>query len=584
MSSREDRFPWVRAYLAMAGGLLFLTMARSAERAKGPPTVATRSAEALGLDGLTVNGSIHPNGELTLYYFEFGTTPAYGSKTAVRALPPRLAAYYHESWDHGFGGWQSWFKSSHHATGGLSGGFVRYAEPSNHDHNHDDGIGTVHLTKYLYPGTHPPSIYLGGGDPDFRDAKISIGVRGIDWKPNGTDLLWWTQSQTNPEPLVRPDWVRPNWAYTGFLLGDQLADGKWHKVEYRLRNDATDWSYGGGKRGYKHGSIDFCQEHLNIDCFHMVAFVDTKNPPTGAIDFDELTIAYHNKSLLLPSNGGKLEKSPEGGDEPARLTDGWRNGKDRMWASAPKPAGPQEFVYAFAKPVTVQGVQLHQNPEWPAKEVDVLTSTDGKEFKPLVQKTLAEKHQHGPNWMFVVDRGLSAPASWLKVVVKSGYKPERWGLGEIEVFGTGADMMPENEVNYVNTDLTNLKPGTKYHYRLVAVQGDKSFPGEDRSLTTPASRKPLSTTGPASRITMTSAKVEGRAHPLGEMAQFYFEYGMDMNLGQKTAMGPAGQQISPRLVFATLTDLPSGKTVYYRLVVINASGKTEGEIEKLTTK
>ena len=45
----------------------------------------------------------------------------------------------------------------------------------------------------------------------------------------------------------------------------------------------------------------------------MVAFVDVKNPPTGAIDFDELTIAYRNYSLLLPPNGGKLVSAPAGG-------------------------------------------------------------------------------------------------------------------------------------------------------------------------------------------------------------------------------------------------------------------------------
>ncbi|MBI3468400.1 MAG: hypothetical protein HY000_35815, partial [Planctomycetes bacterium] len=460
--------------------------------------------------------------------------------------------------------------------GGAAGGFVRFAEPSNHDHNHDSGIGTVHLTKYLYPGTHPPSLYLGGGDPDFRDAKITVSVRGQNWKPNGTELLWWTQSQTNPEPISRADWIRPNWAYTGFLLTDYLADGQWHKAEYRLRNDSSDWSYTGGRGGYQYGSIDFCQEHLNIDLFHMVAFVDTQNPPTGAIDFDELTIAYRNKSLVFPSNGGKLEKAPTGGEDPARLTDGWRNGTDRTWRSAANPSGPLELVYAFAKPVTVEVVQIHQNRDWPAKDVDVLTSTDGTEYKRLVQKTLPEKHEHGPNWMFTVDRGLSAPAGWLKVVIKSGYRVEHWGLGELEVFGTGADMLPDDDLYFVNTDLVNLQPGTTYHYRLVAIQEGKTYPGEDHTFATPLTKQPLCETGGASRITPTSAKLDGRLNPLGETAQFYFEYGLDTTYGQKTAPASAGQQIAPRLVFATLASLKPATTYHYRLVGVNASGTSYG--------
>src|SRR5262249_19074137 len=147
------------------------------------PAVATRSASSVGQTTLTVNGSINPHGLPTTYYFEYGTTDAYGSKTPVTSLPPRLAAYYHRSFCGGPGGWASWCKATHFKTGGARDGFMRFAEPSNHDHNHDNGIGTVHLTKYLYPGPlpHAPSVYLAAGDPDFRDAKINVHVRGVDW-------------------------------------------------------------------------------------------------------------------------------------------------------------------------------------------------------------------------------------------------------------------------------------------------------------------------------------------------------------------------------------------------------------------
>src|SRR5262249_16225444 len=63
------------------------------------PTVTTRSASPLGTDALTVNGSIQPHGLLTTYYFEYGSTTAYGMKTTAAPLPPRLAAFYRESWD-----------------------------------------------------------------------------------------------------------------------------------------------------------------------------------------------------------------------------------------------------------------------------------------------------------------------------------------------------------------------------------------------------------------------------------------------------------------------------------------------------
>jgi hypothetical protein len=559
---------------------LALSLAAVASAQDKAPTVATTPATALGQTAMSVNGTIHPHGLATTYYFEYGTSADYGHKTEVRPLPPRLAAFYQESFDDGMGGWDSWLKATHHKEGGVSRGFVRFAEPSRDDHNHDNGIGTLHLVKYLYPGFHPgrvPSVSLGGGDPDFRDARISISVRGNDWKPNGSELLWWTQSQLNPEEGPKGAWKRPNWAYTGFYLTDALADGKWHSLTYRLLNDTERWTYGGGTGGYVYGSIDFCQQHLNIDLFHMLAYVDVKNPPTGAIDFDELTISYRNYSLVLPSNGGKLASAPAGGDDPARLTDGWRHGKDRAWRSAAKPTSPLEFVWTFERAVTIQAVQLHQNPEWPAKDVEVLVARDGKSFAPLVKRVLPEKGVPNANWAFTLDSKLAAPAAALKLRILSGYQAEHWGLGEVEVFGTGATMLPDDDIYHVNTDVLDLKPGTKYHYRLVAQSSAGLTYGPDRTFTASADKKPLAATGTASRVTASSAKLEGRLNALGEATTFSFEYGLDTKYGAQTAPQSGGVQITPRTSFAYVADLKPGTTYHYRLVAKNAHGTAYGD-------
>lgn len=544
------------------------------------PSVVTNPATALGQTAMSVNGTIRPHGLYTTYYFEYGPTAAYGQKTDAVPLPPRLAAFYHENWDEGMGGWESWLKASHHKEGGASRGFVRFAEPSNHDHNHDNGIGTLHLVKYLYPGFHPgkaPSASLGGGDPDLRDARISISVRGNDWKPNGSELLWWTQSQLNPEEGPSGKWKRPNWAYTGFFLTDYLTDGKWHSVEYRLLNDTNRWTYGGGNGGYVYGSIDFCQRHLNIDLFHMLAYINVKKPPTGAIDFDELTIAYRNHSLLLPSNGGKLTNAPSGGDDPARLTDGWRHGKVRAWRSPANPKEPLELVWTFEKPVVIETVQLHQNPDWPAKDVEVLLAADGKTFTPLIKRTLPEKSVPNANWGFTLDGKLKAPARALKVRILSGYRAEHWGLGEVEIFGSGATMLPDDDIHHVNTDILNLKPGTTYHVRLVATSSAGTTRGPDRTFMTPADKKPLAATGPASRITVTSAKLEGRLNALGEATTFHFEYGPDNKYGAQTIPEPGGIQITPRTAFSQVTGLKPGTTYHYRLVAKNSHGTIYGD-------
>jgi len=49
------------------------------------PGVVTRAASSVGTSSARLNGTVDPNGEATSFYFEFGTTNAYGTKTAVRS-------------------------------------------------------------------------------------------------------------------------------------------------------------------------------------------------------------------------------------------------------------------------------------------------------------------------------------------------------------------------------------------------------------------------------------------------------------------------------------------------------------------
>ena len=559
------------------------------------PTVTTLSASALGTSAMTVNGSIHPHGEYTTYYFEYGNTQEYGFRTDLRPLPPRLTAYYHETWDEGLGGWYSWLKHQHFIDGGISGGYVRFAEPSRDDRNHDDGIGTLHLTKYLMSGVVGGkdllNAHLGGGDPDLRGAKVSIAVRGHDWRPNGSELLWWTQSQSNAEVGNAKGWKRANWAYTGFTLTDYLSDGKWNEVEYRLLNDASQWTYGGNNptlqgesaSRYDYWSIDSAQAHVNCDFFHLEATVDRDNPPTGSLDFDEFLIAYRNHSLIVPSNGGKLVEQPPGGGDPATLSDGWRHGKGRLWQSAENPTAPLEFIYRFDNPVTIQRVQLHQNPEWPAKEVEVLVSMDGKEYLSALAKELPQKGKPNANFAFTLDTGLSLECQYLKVRVNSGHQAERWGLGEIEVFGSGAKMFPDDDLYYVNLDLEGLTPGKTYHYRLVAASSEGTTRGEDHIYTLPATRQPTAVTQEATQITNSSARLEGRFNPLGLRTEFHFEYGTTADFGSKSPSQDGGLQITPRTAFERLTDLRPETTYHYRLVAVNEEGTTYGEDFSFTT-
>jgi hypothetical protein len=546
-----------------------------------PVEVETRTASALGVTAMSVNGSVHSHGRPAEVFFEFGTTTAYGSRTPAQPLPPRLAAYYRESWDEGGGGWftgMNMTELEHFPEGGAKGGFVRYSEPSTTDPNHLDGIGGLHLVKYLYPASFGAvTPRLSAGDPDLRGARVLLRVRGNQWTPNGSELLWWQQSQSNIQLGGNPGWRRANWACTFANLTERLRSGKWETLDYHLHSDSDLWTYAGNNLQqanavrYSYWPIEESLRHANIDFFHLLAFIDPKNPPTGSIDFDEFQLTYRNYSLLLPSNGGRLVNAPEGA---AALTDGWRHGRGKTWRSAANPAQPLDFVYAFSNPVTIQSVQLHQNPEWPAKDVEVLVSNDGKTFDPLLQKQLPEKGTPNANFAFTLDGGLSAAASFLKVRVLSGYKAAHWGLGEIEVFGSGAIYLPEDGRYFSSADIRGLEAGRTYHYRFVASTSGGMTAGEDYTFTVPLDTKPQVQPQSPRQITVGSVRLEGRVNAMGQRTGYCFEYGSDANYGSRTAMTDAGLQITPRTVFATLTGLQPGRTYHYRLVARNGTGES----------
>src|SRR5438045_2424432 len=78
------------------------------EPAKSPDgLVETRRATPLGPTGFTPNGAINPKGRPTKYWFEYGPTTAYGSKTPERALPGKLAAHFKEDWNVDSANWAS---------------------------------------------------------------------------------------------------------------------------------------------------------------------------------------------------------------------------------------------------------------------------------------------------------------------------------------------------------------------------------------------------------------------------------------------------------------------------------------------
>jgi len=68
----------------LAGGLAMLALSAmtSTAFAAGKPVVKTSAATSITTKAASLNGTVKPEGLETTYYFEYGTTESYGSKTA----------------------------------------------------------------------------------------------------------------------------------------------------------------------------------------------------------------------------------------------------------------------------------------------------------------------------------------------------------------------------------------------------------------------------------------------------------------------------------------------------------------------
>ena len=126
----------------------------------------------------------------------------------------------------------------------------------------------------------------------------------------------------------------------------------------------------------------------------------------------------------------------------------------------------------------------------------------------------------------------------------------------------------------VSATISGLKPGTTYHYRVIATNSSGTVNGADGILTT--SSAPDVVTGSASGITATGATLNGTVNPSSRSTTWYFEYGTSTSYGTRTAAKDAGSGTSAVSVSAAITGLKSGTTYHFRLVATSDAGTARG--------
>ena len=138
-----------------------------------------------------------------------------------------------------------------------------------------------------------------------------------------------------------------------------------------------------------------------------------------------------------------------------------------------------------------------------------------------------------------------------------------------------------NANTQVSGSLTGLAPGTTYHYRLVASNGDGTTRGRDGIFTTPFA--PRAVTGSATSVTVSSATLNGTVDPNGRATTWYFEHGASTGYGSRTPIQSAGSGTTATGASAAVSGLRSGRIYHYRLVARSDAGTSRGADRTFST-
>jgi hypothetical protein len=133
----------------------------------------------------------------------------------------------------------------------------------------------------------------------------------------------------------------------------------------------------------------------------------------------------------------------------------------------------------------------------------------------------------------------------------------------------------------ISASVSGLQAGHTYHYRLVATSDGGTTNGSDATFTT--SGAPSVSTGTASSIAPTTAKLNGNVTPNGLSTNWYFDYGTSTSYGTRTPTKSAGSSGSAQSESASLTKLKVATVYHYRLVASNSAGTTYGADHSFST-
>jgi phosphodiesterase/alkaline phosphatase D-like protein len=167
--------------------------------------------------------------------------------------------------------------------------------------------------------------------------------------------------------------------------------------------------------------------------------------------------------------------------------------------------------------------------------------------------------------------------TWLKTGSSATTVSYEYGLttsyGSVATYPTMLPIHTFRDLVTASVVLTGLTPGTTYHFRGKAMNGQGTVYTDDKTFTTPAG--PILTTGAATGITDLAAVLDGTVNTNSLLLEMSFEYGTSTSYGSSEWVSLYQQNTSAAPVSVNLSYLQPATTYHYRLKAVNHWQPTE---------
>jgi uncharacterized repeat protein (TIGR01451 family) len=522
----------------------------------GRPVAQTNSATGILQSSATLNGSVNPNGDLTSYWFEYGTSPSLGNTTSaqlagsgnsyvnvsasISGLNPNTTYYFRVV-----------AQNSH---GTSNGSILSFTTASS---GGGGGNGSV------------PTVQTGGTSGVTSNSATVSGTVN----PNGLSTIYWFEYGTSPSLGNSTAFQSAGSGNSASIYTANLSNLLSNKTYYYrivAQNSA----------GVSYGSI--------------LSFTTVPDGSGGGNNCSAPPVVTTFGASNIYQNSAQLNGSVNPNNCPTTY---WFEYGLSYWlgnSTAYQSVGASSGQFNILASIT--GLAYNTTYYFRAVAQNAAGTTYGSILSfqttgqggggcvygncslPSVQTNSASVYGNSITFYGQVNPNGSDTYAWFV-----------YGPSPSNLYYSTNQQYIGNGTYYQNYSQTayNLSSGTTYYYQAVARNNNGTSYGQILSTSVGGSYgtggAPSAITNPATYVYSSSALLNGQINPNGAVTNGWFEYGLTTNLGSKTDIQPMGAGNSYANISFALSGLLPNTTYYYRVVAQNNNGTSYGSILSFTT-